>query len=147
MSDPAVAGFRNPDADAIRAMLRQVKTIAVVGFSPKAARPSYRIARALRTFGYRVIAVRPGVGEAFGEKTYARLADVPEPVDLVDVFRNPAGAGAVVDECIALGFPRVWLQDGVVNEDAARRAQEAGMFVVMDRCIMRDYSMLCGGNA
>jgi hypothetical protein len=147
MSDPAAAGFRNPDANAICAMLQQVKTIAVVGFSRKADRPSYRIARALRAFGYRVIAVRPGIGEAFGEKAYARLADVPETVDLVDVFRKSADAGKVVDECIALGIPRVWLQDGVVNQDAARRAEEAGMFVVMDRCIMRDYSRLVGGNA
>ncbi len=146
MNNSAVTGFCNPDADAIRAMLRQVKTIAVVGFSPKADRPSHRIARALRAFGYRVIAVRPGVREAFGEKAYPKLAEVPEAVDLVDVFRNSADAGAVVDECIALGIPRVWLQDGVVNEDAARRGLEAGMVVVMDRCIMRDYSQLVGGN-
>jgi predicted CoA-binding protein len=147
VSGPAAAAFANPDADAIRATLGVVKTIAVVGYSPKADRPSHRIARALRAFGYRVIAVRPGIADAFGEKAYAGLADIPERIDLVDVFRNSAEAGAVVDECIALGIPRVWLQEGVVNEGAARRAQDAGMFVVMDRCIMRDYSRLMGSGA
>ena len=147
MSDAAVAGFANPDADAIRAALREIRTVAVVGYSPKPDRPSHRIARALRAFGFRVFAVRPGLAEAFGEKAYARLADIPVPVDLVDVFRNSAQAGAVIDECIALGIPRVWLQDGVVNEAAARRARDAGLFVVMDRCIMRDYSRLVGDDA
>ena len=146
MNDAAVAEFSNPGADAIRVVLRQVKTIAVVGYSPKPHRASHRIARALRAFGFRVLAVRPGLAEAFGEKAFGRLADIRDPLDLVDVFRNPAGAGGVIDECIALGIPRVWLQDGVVNEAAARRAQDAGMFVVMDRCIMRDYSNLVGGD-
>ena len=144
MNDAAVAEFSNPGADAIGTVLRQVKTIAVVGYSPKPHRASHRIARALRAFGYRVFAVRPGLAEAFGEKAYASLADIGETIDLVDVFRNSEEAGGVIDECIALGIPRVWLQDGVVNGAAARRAQDAGMFVVMDRCIMRDYSRLVG---
>jgi predicted CoA-binding protein len=147
MSIASVAEFLNPDPAEICANLRAVKTIAVVGFSPKPERPSHRIARALRAFGFRVIAVRPGISEAFGEKAYARLADVQEGVDLVDVFRNPRDAGAIVDDCIALGIKRVWMQDGVVDPAAARRAVDAGLFTVMDRCIVRDWSQLCGGGA
>ena len=143
MSMDSVSAFRNPEPAQICAALREVKTIAVVGFSPRPERPSHRIARALRAFGFRVIAVRPGISEAFGEKAYARLADVPERVDLVDIFRNPGDAGAIVDDCIALGIKRVWMQDGVVDHQAARRAVDAGLFAVMDRCIMRDWSGLC----
>jgi predicted CoA-binding protein len=143
MNTRSVPEFCNPDAAKICAALREVKTIAVVGFSPRPERPSHRIARALRAFGFRVIAVRPGISEAFGERAYAHLADVPERVDLVDIFRNPQDAGPIVDDCIALGIKRVWLQDGVVDHDAARRAVDAGLFTVMDRCIMRDWSRLC----
>jgi predicted CoA-binding protein len=89
-----------------------------------------------------MIPVRPAVSEVLGQKAYARLADVPEPIDLVDVFRNPEDAGPVVDECIALGLPAVWLQEGVINEPAALRAQAAGLLVVMDRCISTEYRKL-----
>lgn len=132
----------NPDADAIRAMLREVKTIAVVGLSPNPARPAWRIARALQGFGYRVIPVRPKVAEVLGEKAYATLAEVPETIDLVDVFRAAAHVDAIVDECLRLGLKRLWLQDGVVNEAAARKAVAGGMTVVMDRCIFRDHQAL-----
>lgn len=129
----------NPTPDQIRSLLREVKTIAVVGLSPRAERPSYRVSRAMQGFGYRIVPVRPAVAEVLGEKAYARLSDIPFPVDLVDVFRNADKVGPIVDECIALGVKRLWLQDGVVNEEAAERARAAGITVVMDRCVWRDY--------
>lgn len=130
--------FANPPLTAICRMLREVRTIAVVGLSPKASRPSHRIARALQREGYRVIPVRPALAEVLGEKAYACLDQVPERVDLVNVFRAPEYADGIVDDCLRLGLPRLWLQDGVVNEAAASRAAGAGMEVVMDRCIWRD---------
>ena len=129
----------NPTPDQIRSLLREVKTIAVVGLSPRVERPSYRVSRAMQGFGYRIVPVRPAVTEVLGEKAYARLSDIPFPVDLVDVFRNADEVGPIVDECIALGVKRLWLQDGVVNEEAARKARAAGITVVMDRCVWRDY--------
>ncbi len=135
--------FRNPDPDAICALLREVKTIAVVGLSPNSARPAFRIARALQGFGYRIVPVRPKVEAVLGEKAYASLAEIPDRVDLVDVFRAAEQVGPIVDECLRLGIKRLWLQDGVVNEEAAARAQAGGMAVVMDRCIWRDYVGLC----
>lgn len=134
--------FRNPSDAEIRALLARVKTIAVVGASARPERPSHRIAQRLLAWGYRMIPVRPAVSEVLGQKAYARLAEVPEPIDLVDVFRNPEDAGPVVDECIALGLPAVWLQEGVINEAAALRAQAAGLLVVMDRCISTEYRKL-----
>ena len=113
--------FTNPTPDQLRSLLREVKTIAVVGLSPNVARPSYRVSRAMQGFGYRIVPVRPAVSEVLGEKAYARLSDIPFEVDLVDVFRNPDDVGPIVDECIALGVRRLWLQDGVVNEEAAER--------------------------
>lgn len=131
--------FANPTPDQIRGLLREVKTIAVVGLSPRVERPSYRVSRAMQGFGYRIVPVRPAVTEVLGEKAYARLTDIPFKVDLVDVFRNADEVGPIVDECIALGVKRLWLQDGVVNEEAAERARAAGITVVMDRCVWRDY--------
>lgn len=131
--------FANPPADELRRILREARTLAVVGLSPNPARPSHRVARAMQGFGYRIIPVRPAVTEVLGEPAYARLEDVPGPVDLVVVFRAPVHVAPVVDACIARGFSRLWLQDGVVNPDEARRAQAAGIEVVMDRCVWRDY--------
>ncbi len=130
--------FTNPTPDQLRSLLREVKTIAVVGLSPNVARPSYRVSRAMQGFGYRIVPVRPAVSEVLGEKAYARLSDIPFEVDLVDVFRNPDDVGPIVDECIALGVRRLWLQDGVVNEEAAEKARAAGITVVMDRCVWRE---------
>ena len=123
-------------------MLREVKTIAVVGLSPNPDRPAYRIARALQGLGYRIVPVRPKVAEVLGEKAYGSLSDVPGKVDLVDVFRAAEHVGPIVDECLRLGLKRLWLQDGIVNEEAAARARAGGMAVVMDRCIWRDYRAL-----
>jgi predicted CoA-binding protein len=139
--------FRNPPPEAICALLREAKTIAVVGLSPNPARPAFRIARALQGAGYRIIPVRPKVESVLGEKAYASLAEVPERIDLVDVFRAPAHVGPLVDECLRLGLKRLWLQDGVVNEEAAEKALAGGMTVVMDRCIWRDLANLCAEAA
>jgi len=134
--------FSNPSGEQIRALLERVKTIAVVGLSPKPERPSHRIARRLQDWGYRIFPVRPGPAALLGEKAYARLADLPHKPDLVNVFRSAEQVGKVVDECIALGLPAIWIQQGIVNEQAAERARAAGMFVVMDRCISVEYRQL-----
>ncbi|MBZ0091497.1 MAG: CoA-binding protein [Sulfuricellaceae bacterium] len=134
--------FENPSDDALRDLLRRVKNIAVVGLSPKAGRPSYTVSRAMQGFGYRIVPVRPAVEEVLGEKAYPRLADVPFPVDLVNVFRAAEHIDAVVDECLALKVPAIWIQEGIINEAAAQRAREAGLTVVMDRCVYKNYLRL-----
>lgn len=131
--------FANPSPDQIRSLLQRVKTIAVVGLSPRPDRPSYRVSRAMQGFGYRIVPVRPAVAEILGEKAWARLSEIPFAVDMVDVFRAGDQVGPIVDECIALGVKHLWLQDGVINEAAALRARAAGITVVMDRCVWRDY--------
>lgn len=135
--------FLNPDIGEIYNMLREVKTIAIVGLSPLPMRPSYRIARALQGAGYRIIPVRPLVKKVLGEPAYSRLQDIPVPVDLVDVFRAPRLVDGVVDECLEVGIKRLWIQEGIINEEAAHRARAGGMMVIMDRCIWRDYNGLC----
>jgi len=134
--------FTNPNDEVMRRLFEQSKTIAVVGLSPKTNRPSHGVARALQGFGYRVIPVRPVVKEVLGEPAYAHLEEVPDKIDLVDVFRAPQFVDAIVDSCIALELPAIWLQEGVINEPAALRAQAAGMTVVMDRCTYKEYIRL-----
>lgn len=145
--NPGGERFTNPDEERIAALLRAVRVIAVVGLSPKEGRPSFRVAQAMQGFGYRIIPVHPAATSVLGEKAHARLEDVPENIDLVDVFRAPEHVGTIVDSCIALGIKRLWLQDGVVNEAAARRARAAGIEVVMDRCAYRDYVRLVAPRA
>ncbi len=135
--------FSNPDERTICAMLKAVRTIAIVGLSPRPARPSHRIARALKERGYRIIPVRPLVDQVLGEKAHAGLADIDEPVDLVNVFRAANQLGPIVDDCLRLGLPRLWIQDGIINEVEAGRARTGGIQVVMDRCILRDLNALC----
>jgi hypothetical protein len=135
--------FENPGAEERCALLRRVRTIAVVGLSPSAARPSHGVARALQDLGYTIIPVHPSADEVLGQKAFRRLTDVPVPIDLVDVFRRADGVAPVVEECVTLGIKAIWIQEGIVNEPAARRAQEAGMMVVMDRCIYRDLRQYC----
>lgn len=134
--------FANPSLDEIRALLQSVKTIAIVGYSAKAERPSHWVAEALKACGYRIIPVRPEISEGLGEKAYARIRDLPAVPDLVDVFRQPEAVDAIVDDCIVLGVKNLWLQDGVINEAAALRAKDAGMTVVMNRCTLRDQELL-----
>ncbi len=134
--------FQNPDDERLRALLQSVRTIAVVGLSPKPERPSHAVARALQRFRYRIVPVRPGVREVLGEPTYPRLADVPFALDLVDVFREASAIPAIVDECLAIGVPAIWIQEGIVHQAAAERARAAGLTVVMDRCIYKDHVRL-----
>jgi hypothetical protein len=133
---------QNPTPEEIRGLLQRVRTIAVVGLSPKPDRPSFAVSRAMQGFGYRIVPVRPAVSEVLGEKAYARLADIPFPVDLVNVFRESAAIPGVVDECLAMGAPALWIQEGIVHDEAAERARAAGLTVVMNRCIWKDYVAL-----
>ena len=134
--------FANPDDDALRALFGRVRTIAVVGLSPQPARPSFRVAQAMQRHGYRIVPVRPLVDEVLGEQAYPSLADIPFAVDLVDVFRAAEHVPAIVEQCLALHLPSIWLQEGIVHAPAAQRAQENGMTVVMDRCLIKEYVRL-----
>ena len=119
-----------------------MKRIAVVGLSSDPSRPSYDVARYLQRQGYTIIPVNPKETEVLGEKSYPTLSDIPEPPDVVDVFRRPEYVGEIVDEAIKVGAKAVWLQLGVINEEAARKAREAGLLVVMDRCMKIEHHML-----
>ena len=138
--------FINPAVDEIKAILKNTKTIAVIGLSPKPKRPSYSVSKAMQGFGYQIIPVRPAVEEVLGEKAYVDLESIPkdllEKIDMVDVFRAPDKISPIIDACIKLKVPLIWLQDGVVNEAEAAREQAAGITVVMDRCVYRDYIQL-----
>jgi uncharacterized protein len=123
-------------------MLREARTIAVVGLSSDQSRPSYRVARYLQSQGYRIIPVNPDETEVLGECSYASLTDVPETVDMIDVFRRPQFVRPIVEEAVRLGIPHIWLQDGVIDEGAAEFAREAGVKVVMNDCTMRQHSRL-----
>ncbi len=135
--------FINPDIDEIKSILEKAKIIAVIGLSPKANRPSHSVSKAMQEFGYRVIPVRPAVDEVLGEAAYPDLASIPHDlrnkIDMVDVFRAPDKIAPIIDACIEFEVPLIWLQDGVINETEALRAQAAGITVVMDRCVYRDY--------
>lgn len=135
--------FTNPEPDEIKTLLQRVKSIAVVGFSPKPGRPSHSIARQMQGYGFRIIPVRPGISEGLGEKAYPDLPSVKEPIDLVNVFRSGKYVPEVVAQCLRLGIRNIWLQEGAEHEPSAERARAAGMTVVMGRCIMRDYARLC----
>ena len=130
--------FQNPDDAALRALLTSVKTIAVVGLSPQGERPSYRVAQAMQRYGYRIVPVRPKIDEVLGEKAYPSLADIPFKVDLVDVFRAAEHVPAIVEQALALHLPAIWIQEGIVHNAAAQRAQAGGMTVVMDRCLLKE---------
>ena len=146
--------FANPDDATLRPLLDRIRTIAVIGLSPQPARPSYRVAQAMQRYGYRIVPVRPLVDAVLGEQAYASLADIPFPVDLVDVFRAAEHVPAIVEQCLALHSMHrpfstvhhlpaaIWIQEGIVHEDAAQRAQAGGMTVVMDRCLLKEYVRL-----
>lgn len=131
--------FNNPGPAAVKALLQQARSIAVVGLSPHPKRPSYNVARRMQQFGYRVIPVRPMTEEVLGEKAYASLTELPFPVDIVNVFRAAEHIPPLVEECIRIACPVIWIQQGIVNEEAAQIASQAGLVVVMDRCIYLDY--------
>jgi predicted CoA-binding protein len=127
-----------------RELLETVKTIAVVGLSANPERVSNSVARYMQEAGYRIIPVNPGIREALGEKAYASLRDIPEKVDLVNIFRRSEDVPPVVDEAIAIGAKGVWMQEGIINEEAADKARAAGLKVVMDSCIKVQHSRLPG---
>jgi predicted CoA-binding protein len=128
------------DPETIKRILDECRTIAVVGLSSTPTRPSHGVAGYMQRAGYRVIPVNPNEREVLGEKAYASLAEVPEGIDLIDVFRRSEEAGAVVDEAIAIGAKAVWLQEGVIDDAAAQRALDAGLLVVMDRCWLKEHA-------
>jgi predicted CoA-binding protein len=132
------------DPDRIRKILGYMKTVAVVGLSSNPLRASHFVGYYLRLHGYRVVAVNPREKEVFGDPAFATLNDVPFPVDVVDVFRAPQFVPAVVDEAIAVGAKALWLQFGVINPGAADRAAEAGLDVVMDRCMKVEHARHLG---
>ena len=140
---PAPAG-RPSDAQ-IAELLRTARTIAVVGLSSKKWRASYGVAEYLQSVGYRIIPVNPGEREILGEKSYERLEDVPEKPDIVDIFRRPEAVPEIVNAAIRAGAKAVWMQEGVVNEEAAARARQAGLLVMMDTCILREHHRLLRG--
>jgi hypothetical protein len=126
----------------ISEILRVGRTIAVVGLSAKRYRPSYGVAEYLQRAGYRVIPVNPHETEILGERCYPDVESVPEPIDIVDIFRRSEFVPEIVEAAIRKGAKVVWMQEGVIHEEAARRAQEAGLEVVMDRCILKDHRRL-----
>jgi uncharacterized protein len=130
-------------SDPIYELLSLTKTIAVVGLSDSPLRPSHGVSAYMQAAGYRIIPVNPQIAEALGEKAYPSLIDVPlearEKIDLVDVFRRPEYVDEIVEQAIQLKIPGIWLQEGVINERAAEKARKAGMFVVMDRCILKEH--------
>jgi len=121
-------------------ILISARTIAVVGLSPDPRRPSHGVARYLQRAGYRIIPVNPNVDAVLGERAYPSLRQIPQSVDVVDVFRRSEFVGPIVDDAIAIKARAVWLQDGVVDEAAAERARAAGLDVVMDDCMMRRHA-------
>ncbi len=130
----------------LKSILTTAKTIAIVGLSDKPERDSYRVAEHLQRHGYRIIPVNPAIASVLGEKSYASVAEIPEPVDVVDIFRKPDAVGPIVEEAIAAGAKVVWMQLGVVNQAAAETARRAGLQVVMDRCMKVEHQRLLGSN-
>ena len=136
--------FTNPSREDIEALLRRARTLAVVGLSDKPSRTSHGVSATMQRFGYRIVPVNPSISEALGEVAHGSLAETVsrlgpgQSLDIVNVFRRPGHVAGIVDECLALGLPALWLQEGVIDAAAAARAQATGMFVVMDRCIMKD---------
>ena len=125
--------------DEIGELLKRTKTIAVVGLSDSPLRPSYGVSAYMQSHGYRIIPVNPSIKGALGEKAVASLADVEEKIDMVDVFRRPEYVPELVDEAIRLKVPAIWLQEDVIHEEAAEKARKAGIFVVMDKCILKEH--------
>jgi uncharacterized protein len=140
--------FKNPTPEKIAQLLHSARIVAVVGLSADPSRPSHGVARALQGFGYRIIPVTPAVPSVLGQRSVPDLDHLQEvlgpgeQVDIVDVFRRPEHVPALVDDCIRLRLPALWLQDGVVDTAAAERAAQAGIFTVMDRCLYRDRAAL-----
>lgn len=132
--------FENPARAEIESFLRRIRTIAIVGLSDTPGKPSHHVAEELQRFGYRIVPVNPTAPQILGERAWPDLESAVRqggPIDLVDVFRRPEHVAGIVDECIRLKVPALWLQEGVVDAAAAERAREAGIFTVMDRCVFK----------
>jgi len=130
----------------IAKILKDYRVVAVVGLSPQPDRPSHQVARYLKEQGYRIVPVRPGCSEILGERCYPSLKDVPFPVEVVDIFRNVEAIPGVVEEAIAVGAKAVWMQLGMTEPNAGARARDAGLLVVMDRCMKVEHSRLAAGG-
>jgi uncharacterized protein len=128
-----------PQTDPVTELLKHAKTIAVVGLSDNPLRPSYGVSAYMQSHGYRIIPVNPRIESCLGEKAYASLLVVPEKIDIVDIFRRPEFVEEIVDQAIQLKVPAVWMQEEVIHEKAGEKARKAGMFVVMDRCILVEH--------
>jgi predicted CoA-binding protein len=128
-----------PQSDPVADLLRRSKTIAVVGLSCNPLRPSHGVSAYMQTHGYRIIPVNPNIDECLGEKAYASLLQVPEKIDIVNIFRRSEFVQQVVDQAIQLKVPAVWMQEDVIHEEAAEKARQAVIFVVMDRCILKEH--------
>ena len=126
-------------SDPVTDVLRSAKTIAVVGLSDNPLRPSHGVAAYMQAHGYRIIPVNPHIKESLGEKAYPSLLDIPEKVDIVNIFRRPEFVEEVVDQAIQRKIPAVWMQEEVIHEKAAQKARAAGLFVLMDRCILLEH--------
>lgn len=129
----------SPQSDSITDLLRQSKTIAVVGLSSNPLRPSHGVSAYLQSHGYHIIPVNPNIEECLGEKAYRSLLEVPENIDIVNIFRRPEFVEEVVDQAVQLKIRAVWMQEEIVNDIAAEKARRAGIFVVMDRCILKEH--------
>jgi predicted CoA-binding protein len=125
--------------DPIAELLKQAKTIAVVGLSDSPLRASHGVSAYMQSVGYRIIPVNPQIASCLGEKAYASLLDIPEKIDIVNIFRRPEFVEEVVDQAIELKVPAIWMQEDVIHEKAAEKARNAGIFVVMDRCILVEH--------
>ncbi|MCU1272124.1 MAG: CoA-binding protein [Acidobacteriaceae bacterium] len=128
-----------PKTDSIRELLERSKTIAVVGLSDSPMRPSYAVSAYMQAQGYKIIPVNPSIPEALGEKSYSSLLEVPEKIDIVNIFRRPEFVEEIVDQAIQLKVPAVWMQEEVIHQQAAEKAKRAGLFVVMDLCILKEH--------
>jgi len=126
-------------SDPIAELLKKSKTIAVVGLSDSPLRPSHGVSAYMQMQGYRIIPVNPKISEALGEKSYASLLTVPERIDIVNIFRRPEFVEEVVDQAIQLKVPAIWMQERIVHQKAAEKARKAGIFVVMDLCILKEH--------
>ena len=133
------------DAQGIAEILKNYRVVAVVGLSADPDRPSYRVAEYLKEHGYRIIPVNPGCQEILGEKCYPSLKDIPFPVEVVDIFRKVEAIPAIVEEAIQVGAKAVWMQLGLVEPESAQKAREAGLKVVMDRCLKVEHARLFKG--
>ncbi len=127
------------DAERISALLKSAKTIAVVGLTDSPLRPSYEVSHYMQSKGYRIIPVNPNITESLGEKAYPSLLDVPDKIDIVNVFRRSEAVPEVIEQAIRIKAPAIWMQEGVVHHPAAEKARQSGIFVVMDKCILKEH--------